>query len=163
MIGCCPQEFLTISDCLMDELPRPELWDWFVDRDVAEPARSSAAPHAETLTVAMSPTNADAFMAARGGAGQPYFELLRARTRLPAQSRVLGFEVFGAEWSMDFHSWHCHGYATEACEGLGVRLNEFGLLKTLDDATTVLNWMLGQPPENQPEPVPWTVVALART
>jgi len=157
-----PETFLTISDCLMSDLPRPEFWDWYVDRQEAEHERMSRAPHAETVTVAMSLEDALDFMWQQGGAEQPYFDLLRTQSRLPAGSAVLGYELVGAEWTLDFHSWHCHGYAAEAFDELRVQLNEFGLIDAYEQATRVLTWMLRQPPENQPAPVEWTVVAIAR-
>lgn len=76
---------------------------------------------------------------------------------------MLGYELVGAEATLDFHSWHCHGYAAGAFIELGVELNEVGLIDTYEQATRVLTWMLGQPPENQPAPVEWLVVALARS
>jgi hypothetical protein len=158
-----PETFLTVSDCLMSDLPRPEFWDWYVDRQEAERARMCRASHAETVTVAMTLEDALNFMPEQGGAEQPYFDLLRAQSRLPAGASTLGYELVGAEWSLDFHSWHCHGYAAEAFDELRVELNEFGLINTYEQATRVLTWMLGQPPENQPAPVKWIVVALARS
>lgn len=157
-----PEKFLTISDCLMDDLPRPEFWDWYVDRDEAEHVRLSDAPHAETMAVAMNPDEARTFMEGQGGVDQPYFELLKMGRELPERSHVLGYEPVGAEETLDFHSWHCHGYAPEARSELDLRLNEQGMIGTYDEATRVLGWMLGQPPENQPAPVDWVVIALAR-
>jgi hypothetical protein len=158
-----PETFLTISDCLMSDLPKPEFWDWHVDRQEAERARVAGAAHAETVTVAMTVEDAVDFMQMQGGADQPYFELLTRRIRLPAGAAISGYELVGAEMSLDFHSWHCHGYAAEAFDELRVGLNEFGLIDTYDQATRVLTWMLGQPPENQPTPVEWRVVGLARS
>ncbi|GAA1559495.1 hypothetical protein GCM10009789_11080 [Kribbella sancticallisti] len=157
-----PGTFLTISDCLMSDLPRPGFWDWYVDHQEAEHERMSRAPHAETVTVAMTVEDALNFMQQQGGAEQPYFDLLRTQSRLPAVSTVLGYELVGAESTLDFHSWHCHGYAAEAFDELRVQLNEFGLIDTYAQATRVLTWMLRQPPENQPAPVEWMVVAIAR-
>lgn len=73
-----------------------------------------------------------------------------------------GYGGSRADWSLDLPSWHCHGSATEAFDELQARLNEFGLIDTHGQASQVLSWMLEQPPENQPAPVEWTVVALAR-
>jgi hypothetical protein len=157
-----PETFLTISDCLMSDLPQPEFSDWYVDRQEAERARVAGAAHAETVTVAMTVEDAVDFMQMQGGADQPYFDLLRRRSGLPAEATILGYELVGAEMSLDFHSWHCHGYAAAAFEELRVGLNEFGLIDTYEQATRVLTWMLGQPPENQPAPVEWRVVAPAR-
>jgi hypothetical protein len=157
------ETFLTISDCLMSDLPKPEFWDWYVDRQEAERARVARAAHAETVTVAMTVADAVDFMLLQGGADQPYFELLRRRSRLPAEATIIGYELVGAETSLDFHSWHCHGYAAEAFDELRVGLNEFGLIDTYEQATRALTWMLGQPPETSPPPVEWRVVGLARS
>lgn len=157
-----PETFLTISDCLMADLPRPEFWDWYVDRQEAERDRMSRAPHAETITVAMAPGDALNLMQEHGGTEQPYFDLLRTQSRLPAESQILGYEVVGADWALDFHSWHCHGYAAEAVEGLRVQLNEVGMLDSYHEAARVLTWMLSRPVEDQPAPVDWMVVAIAR-
>jgi hypothetical protein len=66
-----PETFLTISGCLMSDLIRPEFWEWYVDRQEAEHARMSRAPHAEILTVAMSLEDSLDFMREQGGAEQP--------------------------------------------------------------------------------------------
>lgn len=60
------------------------------------------------------------------------------------------------------HSWHCHGYAPQARAELGVELNPNGLISTYDEASRVLECMLGRPDSNQPAPVPWVVIAHAR-
>lgn len=114
------------------------------------------------MTVAMTLEDTLYFMRQHGAAEQPYFDLLRTRSRIPAGSAVLGYEVVGAEWTLDFHSWHCHGYAAEVFDELRVQLNEFGLIDTYEQASRLLTWMLRQAPENQPEPVEWTVVAIVR-
>lgn len=158
-----PATFLTISDCLMDELPRPECWDWYLDRHEAERARMSAAPQSENLTVAMTSADAAAFMSETGGARQPYFDLLRTETRLQEHVSVLGYEVVGAEETLAFHSWNCHGYLPGAVDELGTEINKFGLISTYEHAARVLEWMLAMPSDRQPAPVPWTVAALART
>jgi hypothetical protein len=110
----------------------------------------------------MTLEDALSFIREHGGVEQPYFDLLRTESWLPAGSAVLGYELVGAEATLDFHSWHCYGYAAGAFDELRVQLNEFGLIDTYSQATRVLTWILGQPPENQPAPVPWVVVALAR-
>jgi hypothetical protein len=157
-----PAQLLTISDCLMADLPRPEFWDWFVDLEVAEQERAARAPKSEIVAVAMDPGDARAFMREQGGPEQPYFELLRTGQRVPASATVLGYEVVGAEWTLDFHSWHCHSYALDVARELGVRVNRYGLIDTYENAVRVLDWMMNLPPEEQPEPVEWTVVGLTR-
>lgn len=90
----------------------------------------------------------------------PYFHLLR--TGAPAEGDLLGYEVVGAEYTLDFHSWHCHGYADEVADDLGIRVNGVGLLASYVDARAVRDWMLARPVAEAPSPVPWVVVSLHR-
>lgn len=153
-----PTSIVTISDCIMKTLPRPEFWDWFEDLDEAERGQSTQAPAAQITAVAMRPADAVALMDEMGGAGQPYFALLKQSVRF--DGTVQGYEVVGAEHTLDFHSWHCHGYADEVSEALGIRVNGIGLLPTYSSAAAVLKWMLDRPASEAPKPVPWVVVAL---
>jgi hypothetical protein len=156
-----PDRIVTISDCIADDLPRPEFWDWFQDRGEAVRRRDAEAPDAQVVAVALTPMDADDLMSSHGGPDQPWFEVLRQRRHLAIDATVLGFEVVGAESTLDFHSWHCHGYVSEASAALGISTNDVGLLSTEADARLVLDWMLNLPNEKAPEPVDWTIVALA--
>ena len=153
-----PKSIVTISDCIMKTLPRPEYWDWFEDFDEAKRARSTQAPEAQITAVALRPADAVDLMDEMGGADQPFFAGLTQS--VPFNGVVLGYEVIGAEFTLDFHSWHCHGYADDVSEALGIHVNGVGLLPTYSDAAAVLNWMLDRPDSEGPEPVPWVVVAL---
>jgi hypothetical protein len=153
-----PTSIVTISDCIMPTLPRPRSWDWFEDLDEVERAQAAHAPAAQITAVAMRPADAAAFMDEMGGAGQPYFTLLSQSVRF--DGAVQGYEVVGAEATLDFHSWHCHGYADEVSEALGIHVNNVGLLPTYSVAAPVLTWMLDRPASEAPAPVPWVVVAL---
>lgn len=154
---------VTISDCIQADLPRPDTWlgDWFQDPDQARVARDADAPGASIVTVAMDPRDASAFMGEFTDEVAPWFDLLRTRTSLAPQTRVIGWEVVGAEEYLDLHSWHCHDYAEDASAALEIGLTDRGLLRTADDARRVLTWMLSLPSDDAPEEVPWTVVALA--
>ena len=44
---------------------------------------------------------------------------------------------------------------------LDIRTNQWGLLDTYFQALSVLDWMLDRPAEQAPEPVYWTVAAIA--
>lgn len=158
-----PSQLLTISDCIQPELPRPNPWDgdWFQERALAENAAAGMDPRPRVLTVAMHPAEARAFMDEWADEATPWFDLLRREQTLDRGESILGFEVVGAEEALDFHSWHCHGYLDDAHRDLGVGVNDLGLLPTLDEARAVLKWMSQLPPDDAPEPVPWTVVALA--
>jgi hypothetical protein len=151
---------MTVSDCIMDALPRPEFWDWFQNLPEALVARSSQAALADITPVAMRTGDSDLLISTMGGRNQPYFDTLAQE--LPYEGEILGFEVVGAEEPLDFHSWHCHGYADEVRDELHVLVNDLGLLSTYADAMQVLTWMLARPAREAPAPVPWVVVALGR-
>lgn len=155
-----PAKILTISHCIMEDLPRPEYWDWFLDLDQAKKQRAVSAVSCEILKVAIRRSDVLAFVEANGGTDQPYFSLLNRDQVLDGE--ILGYEIVGADWTLDFHSWHCHAYAGEARASLGVRVNELGLLSSYSDAIKVLGWMLDLPASEAPAPVHWSVVALAR-
>ena len=155
-----PPTIITTSQCIMEDLPCPEFWDWYQEQAEAERGRQTA-PHARVITVAMHPDDATAFMAAHSGEPAPYFETLGRGQPLSTSAPVLGYEVVGAEWSLQFHSWHCHGYADEVARNLGILVNDEGLLPTRDHALAVLRWMLDLPADEAPTPVDWTVIALA--
>jgi hypothetical protein len=160
-----PQQLLTISDCLQEDLPRPVAADWYTEPGEAADAHRQQAPHAILAIVAMVPDDADDFRAQFDG--DPHaadsFSVLRRHIALDPTAVVLGYEIVGAEYTLDFHSWHCHGYADEVADALGIRTNAYGLLGTRDEARTVLDWMLARPPSETPKEVPWTVIALATT
>jgi len=138
------------------------LGDWFQNRAEADRAAGSLGrADVRVVTVAMSQPDADHFMVQWGDVPTPWFDLMRRRQPLASTARVLGYEVVGAEEPLDFHSWHCHGFADEVSGELGVTLNQHGMLSSIADAHQVLNWMLSRPQQDRPKEVPWTVVALA--
>lgn len=153
-----PARIVTISDCIMDDLPRPEFWDWFLDREEAFRAQAAAPADTAVVAVALERNDARELIEEMGGHGQPYFELLQRNVE-PA-GRLLGYEIVGAEATLDFHSWHCHAYADGLLGAQGVALNELGLFSTLADARMGLAWMCSLPSDQAPAPVPWFVVAL---
>ncbi|KGN31154.1 hypothetical protein N802_04790 [Knoellia sinensis KCTC 19936] len=157
-----PPHLLTISDCIQPDLPKPGpcLGDWFQDPAQAEQAAARLTPSPALLTVAMAPSDASTFVKEWEGE-TPWFERLHRAEALAPEAAVLGYEVVGAEEVLDFHSWHCHGYADDARRDLGISLNHLGLIATLQEARSVMRWMLGLPSDQAPKPVPWTVVALA--
>lgn len=159
-LSTVPRQIITVSDCIMDDLPRPELWDWFQSRQEVDACEGDR-DNTELVEVALSPIDARTLIAEMGGPAMPYFDLLR--TSIVASGDLIGFEVVGVEATLDLHSWHCHGYADEVVRDLGIRVNDLGLLATYEDAVGVLDWMLARPADEAPAPVPWTVVALLRT
>jgi hypothetical protein len=157
-------ELLTVSDCIQEDLPRPEPWfgDWFHDpHEAQDRAQSVPGPDPLVVTVALPADLADQFMSEVAEGSGTWFKTLRRRAPLPSDVELLGFEVVGAETCLDFHSWHCHGYAAEVSDALGIRVNPLGLIPTSEEARRVLGWMLERPMDEAPEPVAWTVVALA--
>ena len=160
-----PSRLLTISDCIQPDLPRPDPWmgDWFLDRPLADRAAGGVDPPPRVVTVAIHPAEATRFVDECAREPSPWFDILRRGQPLDPTAGILGFEVVGAEETLDFHSCHCHGYADDVEETLGITVNDVGLLPSLEEARTVLEWMLSRPPAGAPKPVPWTVVALATT
>ena len=159
-----PPRLVTISDCIQDELPRPEPWlgDWFQDRDEADAAaRRLDDRSVMVVTVAMPRAEADDFAQAWSGEDAPWLSLLRGAVPLPADAKVLGYEVVGAQEVLDFHSWHCHGYADDVRVDLGIGLTDQGMVPDVSAARSILPWMLARPQAQAPKPVPWTVVCLA--
>jgi hypothetical protein len=157
-LSTVPTMILTISDCITRYLPRPEFWDWYATHEDAALARSERAPEAHVTPIALRPADAHALMNETGGDNQPYFAGLTKS--IPFTGDMLGYKVVGAEGTLDFHSWHCHGYADEVSDALGIRVNDLGLLSTYSNAASVLSWMLDCPSHEAPAPVPWVVVAL---
>lgn len=161
-LASVPASILTISDCIMDDLPRPEFWDWFLSvEDAVAARRPNDSGEMQVVAVAMTETDADRLVDELDGGEMPYVELLNSR--VPARGELLGYEVVGAEDTLDFHSWHCHGYADEVSHDLDIQVNEHGLLASYEDAVSVLDWMLARPADQAPAPVPWAVVGLLRT
>lgn len=152
-----PAEIITVSDCIQDDLPRPEFWDWFLDLADARSAQVMSAG-TRVVAVALVPEDADRLMEEMGGPEQPWFALLARQ--IPATGRLLGYELIGAEDTLDFHSWHCHSYADDLALAKGITVNNLGLLPTLAKAQSALTWMTGLPADEAPAPVPWCVAAL---
>jgi hypothetical protein len=152
-----PGSLITISDCIMDDLPRPEYWDWF--QNPADAARAqSVTPDTTVVSVALEADDAAHLIDEMGGPGQPWFALLERN--VGATGTLLGYELVGAEPSLDLHTWHCYDYADALLASRGIRVNDLGLLSTLADAQAALRWMTSLPDREAPAPVPWFVVAL---
>lgn len=117
-----PPLLTTISQCIQDDLPRPEWADWTVDRSLLDRARLDTPPHTTVMAVAMTGVEADTFLTQVRDRDDRSLALLRRHE--PALGEPLGFEVVGAQFDLVFHSWHCHGYADQARSALGVTLPE---------------------------------------
>jgi hypothetical protein len=87
------------------------------------------------------------------------YELLRQH-RPMAPGRVLGFElVTGGDGGVE-HSWHCCGYADDARRELAIEVGELGLLRSYDEARTVLDGIVAQVPEGWESDDAWVVAVL---
>lgn len=118
----------------------------------------AVAPDASVVAVGLEPDDAHKLIEEMGGPTEPYFSLLHHE--VPAYGTLLGYELVGAEHTLDFHSSHCHGCADDLLAARGIGLNDLGLFRSLTDARTALDWMTSLPDDEAPAPVPWLVVAL---
>ncbi|GAA0353386.1 conserved protein of unknown function [Micropruina glycogenica] len=153
-----PALLTTISQCIQDDLPRPEWADWTIDRAVLEGARRGAAPDSTVMAVALPSFEVDALLSQLRIPRDSSLDLMRRREA--AHGEPVGFEVVGIESDLALHSWHCHGYADQALAELSLTLNERGLLANAEDAQAVRDWMLQLPSDQTPKEIPWTFIAL---
>jgi hypothetical protein len=165
-----PARFISVSECLTGVHHGPEFWAW-------HPDPASAACYAGTL-LAIGFTSGDAADLAQEitsdlgppagqvpARGAPHcLESLANAAPMPDDARLRGFEVIGVECALSsVHSWLCHGYEVDAAAALDVRLNQWGLLDTYAQASSVLAWMLALPAAQAPTPVHWTIAAVAES
>lgn len=154
-----PDPYVTVSSCLADDLRVPEFSGWFQDFAEANAALDQS-PSSDLLAVGL--TQPDVATLMTGMADEDHhFGLLRQARGMPAEAEMIGYEIVGAEYALTFHSWHCHGLASEAAAALGIQLNRHGLLDDHADAARTIDWMASLPADDAPAPVPWTVVAIA--
>jgi hypothetical protein len=166
-----PPRFISVSECLTGVDHGPEFWAWHTD-----PAAAAACWGGALLAIGF--TSGDAASLAQeitsdlsSVAGQVLaqgvpecLELLAAAAPMPDDTQLRGFEVIGVEFALSrVHSWLCHGYESDVAAALDLRLNQWGLLDTYPQASSVLAWMEALPAEQAPEPVHWTIAALAES
>jgi hypothetical protein len=154
-----PDPYLTISSCLQDHVPEPEFIDWYTDRQEALAVRAGWRHPLDLVAVGLTEGEAVELRSGAESNATFVYSLLDQRLPVPS-STLLGFEIVGAEATLQFHSWHCHDYLPEAERELGVRVNQVGLFNDHRDAERVRDWMLSQPATTAPKPVPWVVVSL---
>lgn len=154
-----PDPYLTISSCLQDHVPEPEFIDWYTDRQEAEVVRAKWHHPLDLIAVGLTEEEAAELRSGAESSAAFVFSLLDQRLPVPS-STLLGFEIVGAEATLQFHSWHCHDYLHEAERELGVSVNQVGLFNDHRDAERVRDWMVSQPAATAPKPVPWVVVSL---
>ncbi|MEU0094594.1 hypothetical protein [Kribbella sp. NPDC006257] len=152
-------------------MPEPEFIDWYTDRQEAAAVRAGWRDPLDLIAVGLTEeeavelrSGAESSAGTESSAGAEssaafVYSLLDQRLPVPS-STLLGFEIVGAEATLQFHSWHCHDYLHEAERELGVRVNRLGLFDDHRDAERVRDWMLSQPATTAPKPVPWVVVSL---
>lgn len=151
-----PERFITASECLADDLDRPEFWAWHTERGAVVGHRLPL------LAVAFAEQDAAALIDDVAELpGATAVDLLVRASPPPPDARLRGFELVGIEYAVSsMHSWLCHGYEAEVAEALGIRQNAWGLLDDYADASAVLAWMDALPADQAPEPVLWTVAAI---
>ncbi|MFD0486798.1 hypothetical protein [Saccharopolyspora erythraea] len=162
-----PRWLVTASGCIARAEPGPEA-AWHTDRSAAQRRGTGVlavgfeAEHAAGLVEEITADFVQTRGRRYGHQAPDCLELLVRGAAMPADARLRGFEVIGVEWNLShLHSWLCHGYEAEAADELGVRPNRFGLLDTHRQACEVLEWMDSLPAACAPEPVYWTVAAVA--
>ncbi len=157
-----PDPYLTISSCLQEHVPEPDFIDWYTNRQEAEAVRARWRSPLDLIAVGLTEAE-EAELRSDVEIGTEFvYSLLSQRRPVPNPSTLLGYEIVGAEATLQFHSWHCHDYLDQAHRELGIRINQLGLFDDHRDAERVRDWMLSQPVEKSPKPVPWVVVSLNR-
>ncbi len=163
-----PPQFISVSECLTGAHHGPEFWAWHPDPAAAACwegtllaigfTRGDAADLTQVITSDLEPP-AGQVPAQRA---PECLELLAADAPMPSDTRLRGFEVIGVEYALlSVHSWLCHGYEADVAAALDLRVNQWGLLDTYPQATSVLAWMEALPAEQAPEPAYWTIAAIA--
>jgi hypothetical protein len=166
-----PPRFISVSECLTGVHHGPEFWAWYTD-----PATAAACYEGTLLAIGFTSGDAaDLAQEITSDLGPPAgqvlaqgvpecLELLAAAAPMPDDSRLRGFEVIGVECALSsVHSWLCHGYEVDVAAALDLRLNQWGLLDTYPQASSVLAWMQALPAEQAPAPVYWTIAAIAES
>lgn len=151
-----PRHIVSISECIADELPRPEFWSWYTSRSEVLDAKASRAPHAQVVTVCLRPDDADLVIDELGDL--PPVALLKQSVTFVGD--IIGFEVVGVEEGPTFHSWHCYRYAADVQRELGIKLTNLGLFANATDAASALSWIQARPSAEAPPLVPWLAVGL---
>lgn len=158
-----PQRIITVSECLTEVEHGPEFSAWH--RNPATAATFAGRPVAigfAAADVAALVTEITRDLEVTRGDAPECLALLVARSPMPPRARLRGFEVIGLEFGMaGVHSWLCHSYEIEVAAALGIRPNRWGLLDNHEQAHLVLAWMMDRPDDQAPEPVFWTVAAIA--
>lgn len=75
------------------------------------------------------------------------------------KEEFLGYDIIGIEDSGDFHSFHCNDLVNELKEKFDLKINEFGLFKTIENWNEI-NKFLNDP--MNAEEVPWFYVKVNR-
>ncbi|MQA08582.1 MAG: hypothetical protein GEU98_08505 [Pseudonocardiaceae bacterium] len=160
-----PEQLITVSECLTGGDHGPEFLAWHTGR-VGDGPLLAVGFHPDDVIEFIAEVTAD-FAGANGGelpdGERPEcLELLASGTPMPAEARLRGFEVIGVEYALSsLHSWLCHGYEGDVAEALDIRPNDCGLHDTHQQAIAVLDWIEALPADRAPEPVYWTVAAVA--
>jgi hypothetical protein len=153
------EPFLTLSDDLGDDVPRPEFDPWYSSLDEALAAASSH-PGIGTRVVAVGLLAEDVQVLIGPDGIVPWWLQLAARDVAVDVSTALGYDVIGFEDVPGIHSWLCHGYDTDPALPPRLAAGRSGLFETASDASTFRTWLWSRPPAESPYEVPWVVAAL---
>ena len=165
-----PPRFISVSECLTGAHHGPEFWAWHADPAAAACyegtllaigfTRGDAADLTRVITSDLEPPAGQV-----PAQGVPdCLDLLATAAPMPDDTRLCGFEVIGVGHALSsVHSWLCHGYEADVAAALDLRVNQWGLLDTYPQASSVLAWMEALPAEQAPEPVYWTIAAVAES
>jgi hypothetical protein len=135
-----PPTVATVSDCLTDFLSaddNPLTAPWHFGLASALAAGREMRTHALSMNLATPET--EVFLKRFGGWGPADFHPLWRHLTHPVAAPGgvgLGFEVVGFEAGR-LHSWLCNSLQRDARDNLGIGVNQFGLLDTLDQARAV--------------------------
>ena len=135
-----PPTVATVSDCLTDFVPAdddPLTAPWHFDLASALAAGRESGAH--TLSMSLAPPEIKVFLERFGGWDTADFHPLWRHLTHPVAAPAgvgLGFEVVGFEAGL-LHSWLCNSLQRDARDNLGIVVNQFGLLDTLDQARAV--------------------------
>lgn len=94
----------------------------------------------------------------RPNAGSGTWSALSRNRRIEPGGRFLGFDIVGAEWGGDFHTFWCNGLERDFESHLGIRVNPQGLLEDEVQALAACEYV--SRPEVGAEPCCWFPVGI---
>lgn len=89
-----------------------------------------------------------------------YDNLIKKISEDQSDGEFIGYDLIGVELGGNFHSFHCHDLANELTSKFGIELNNFGLIKAIENPKEIVDYMNDE--ENGCEPVPWFLVKVKK-